>query len=73
MIFEYNTEKINTMQDITISIADLRDLITARHLTDDLQAFNEYNLILSAILRKNRLEQGDIKISLKKPKNKLDI
>lgn len=59
MIFEYH-EKMSTIDQLTISVADLRDLIQARSILDDQQAMNEYKLILDSILHKNRLDPHSI-------------
>ncbi|MBR8150491.1 hypothetical protein [Burkholderia vietnamiensis] len=63
MDFIYNNEKISTQDDIKISVADLRDLIQAHELKGG-QALAEYQLIVDAILRKNRLPAGTILIGL---------
>jgi len=58
MDFIYNKEIISTLDEIKISVADLRDLIQARKLFDDRQAIDEYNFIIETILRKNNLSRN---------------
>ena len=64
MICEYDKERISTQDELKISLADLRDLIQAYEIKVPEQAFNEYALILEAILRKNNLPKGTISLDV---------
>lgn len=57
MDFIYNIDKIRTTDEITISVADLRDLVQAYTLQES-EAENEYQNILDSIAHKNRLDSG---------------
>ncbi|WP_146055327.1 hypothetical protein [Paraburkholderia eburnea] len=57
MEFIYNRDKIRTTDDITISVADLRDLIQACTLQES-DAEGEYQIILDSIAHKNHLDSG---------------
>lgn len=65
MIFQYNKDKIQTTDHITISVADLRDLIQAHDLDDLDHKKAEIDLIISCILHKNHYDVGDMKVQLK--------
>ena len=59
MQFNYNHEKIKTTDELKISVADLRDLIQAAGLSGNAQTL-EYQAIIAAIERKNRMQKGSI-------------
>lgn len=71
MEFIYNKNKIKTtdnltisadqLQELIISVADLRDLVQANDLNAD-DKIAEINYILSCICHKNRLENTDLKV-----------
>lgn len=65
MEFIYNDKKISTLDEIKISVADLRDLIQAGELlaVNEEQAIAEYRLIVEGILRKNRLPVGTVLVN----------
>ncbi|MDN7880511.1 hypothetical protein [Burkholderia aenigmatica] len=56
MQFIYNKQSITTQDRITISIADLRDLVQAHGLSKN-DAINEYAVILRCIAHKNHLDE----------------
>lgn len=62
--FKYDKNLINTEKDITISVADLRDLINANSLKpQDMK--DEVWLILQSIIRKNGFEKNTFAVDFK--------
>lgn len=59
--FEYDKNLIDTEQEITISVADLRDLINANSLKPQ-DKKDEVHLILQCIMKKNRLQKDTFKV-----------
>jgi len=62
MNFIYDKKLISTLDEIKMSVADLRDLINAGRLSDERQLIEEYNLIIKCILYKNNLKDKSIYI-----------
>ena len=64
--FEYDNSKISTVDEIKISIADLRDLIQSANLISNSDGHykNEVSEILRSIIRKNRMAPGVICITV---------
>lgn len=59
--FKYDHSKITTQDDLTISVADLRDLLNCINMDADHETVDaELGAILSGINRKNRLESGTV-------------
>lgn len=54
--FEYDKNLINTEKDLTISVADLRDLINS-HLLNPQDRKDEIYLILQSIMHKNHFDK----------------
>lgn len=55
--FDYDKNLIDTQKDITISVADLRDLINSNGLKpQDMK--DEVYLILQCIMKKNHLQKN---------------
>ena len=58
MNFIYNKEKLTTQDDLLLSVADLRDVIQAFTISNEVQRLQELQLILESIVRKNKLPSG---------------
>lgn len=62
MEFHYDKFILTTQTDLTISLADLRDLIQAKFIKDDDLRWAEMQMILNQICRKNHLPPGSINL-----------
>ncbi len=60
MNFIYNKEKLTTHDDLLLSVADLRDVIQAFTISNEVQRLQELQLILESIVRKNKLPTGSL-------------
>ncbi len=60
MNFIYNKEKLTTQDDLLLSVADLRDVIQAFTISNEVQRLQELQLILESIVRKNKLPTGSL-------------
>lgn len=58
----YDKDRIFTTDEITISVADLRDLIRAWEVGYWEEAKNEFQHILDSIAHKNRLKPGTLTV-----------
>lgn len=58
----YDKDRISTTDEITITIADLRDLIRAWELGYWQEAQNEFQHIVDSIAHKNRLKLGTLSV-----------
>lgn len=54
----YDKDKLTTTDELIISVADLRDLISAWEVGHWEEAKNEFQHILDSIVHKNRLQPG---------------
>ena len=62
MNFIYNKEKLTTQDDLLLSVADLRDVIQAFTISNEVQRLQELQLILESIVRKNKLPSGALDV-----------
>ena len=58
MNFIYNKENLTTPEQLLVSVADLRDVIQAFTISNEVQRLQELQLILESIVRKNKLPSG---------------
>ena len=58
--FNYDKSQINSINELTVSVADLRDLVQAFSIGNDAQQIQELKIILESIVRKNRLLPGAV-------------
>ena len=56
--FIYNKENLTTQDQLLVSVADLRDVIKAFTISNEVQRLQELQLILESIVRKNKLPSG---------------
>ena len=56
--FNYDKSQLNSANELTVSVADLRDLVQAFSIENDAQKIQELKIILKSIVRKNRLLPG---------------
>ena len=60
--FNYDKSQINSINELTVSVADLRDLVQAFAIGNDAQKIQELKIILESIVRKNRLLPGAVDV-----------
>ena len=60
MEFIYDSQILSTTSMLSVSVADIRDLIQAFEIEDDDQKVQELQLVLDCISRRNRLPSGAI-------------
>ena len=60
--FNYDKSQINSINELTVSVADLRDLVQAFAIGNDAQQIQELKIILESIVRKNRLLPGAVDV-----------
>ena len=56
--FFYDKNKLTTQEQLLVSVADLRDVIQAFTISNEVQRLQELQLILESIVRKNKLPSG---------------
>lgn len=64
MNFIYNKENLTTQDQLLVSVADLRDVIQAFTISNEVQRLQELQLILESIVRKNKLPSGALGVEL---------
>ncbi|MCK4161423.1 hypothetical protein HFK89_02940 [Ralstonia pseudosolanacearum] len=62
MNFTYDKNSLTTQDELIVSVADLRDVIQAFTISNEVQRLQELQLILKSILRKNRLPSGSLNV-----------
>ena len=62
--FDYDRAKVSTTDQITVSIADLRDLVNASFLADKAGVVLEVSELLKSIEHKNRPPQNCFSVNL---------
>jgi hypothetical protein len=60
--FVYNKDVLNTLDELQISVADLRDLVNASQMRDEVAQWAELKMVLCSIVRKNKLPTGAVDI-----------
>lgn len=60
--FNYDKSQLNSINELTVSVADLRDLVQAFSIGNDAQQIQELKIILESIVRKNRLLPGAVDV-----------
>ena len=60
--FNYDKSQLNSINELTVSVADLRDLVQAFTIGNDAQKIQELKIILESIVRKNRLLPGAVDV-----------
>ena len=60
--FNYDKSQITSIDELTVSVADLRDLVQAFTIGNDAQKIQEMKIILESIVRKNRLLPGAVDV-----------
>ena len=58
--FNYDKSQLNSINELTVSVADLRDLVQAFTIGNDAQKIQELKIVLESIVRKNRLLPGAV-------------
>jgi hypothetical protein len=58
--FNYDKSQLTSINDLVVSVADLRDLVQAFTIENDAQKIQELKIILESIVRKNRLLPGAV-------------
>ena len=64
MNFIYNKENLTTQDQLLVSVADLRDVIQAFTISNEIQRLQELQLILESIVRKNKLPSGSLGVEM---------
>ena len=60
--FNYDKSQLTSIDELTVSVADLRDLVQAFTIENDAQKVQELKTILESIVRKNRLLPGALEV-----------
>ena len=60
--FNYDKSQLNSINELTVSVADLRDLVQALSIGNDAQQIQVLKIILESIVRKNRLLPGAVDV-----------
>ena len=60
--FNYDKSQLNSINELTVSVADLRDLVQAFTIGNDAQKIQELKIVLESIVRKNRLLPGAVDV-----------
>jgi hypothetical protein len=60
--FNYDKSQLTSIDELTVSVADLRDLVQAFTIGNDAQKIQELKIILESIVRKNRLLPGAVDV-----------
>ena len=60
--FNYDKSQITSINELTVSVADLRDIVQAFTIGNDAQKIQELKIILESIVRKNRLLPGAVDV-----------
>lgn len=60
--FNYDKSQLTSIDELTVSVADLRDLVQAFTIGNDAQQIQELKIILESIVRKNRLLPGAVDV-----------
>ena len=58
--FNYDKSQLTSIDELTVSVADLRDIVQAFTIGNDTQKIQELKIILESIVRKNRLLPGAV-------------
>ena len=58
--FNYDKSQLTSINELTVSVVDLRDLVQAFTIGNDAQKIQELKIILESIVRKNRLLPGAV-------------
>lgn len=58
--FNYDKSQLTSANELTISVADLRDVVQAFSIENNAQKIQELKIILESIVRKNRLLPGAV-------------
>jgi hypothetical protein len=61
-VFQYDKNTLTTQSELLVSLADLRDVIQAFTIQDEVQRLQELHVVLSSIVRKNKLPNGAMKV-----------
>ena len=60
--FNYDKSQLTSIDELTVSVADLRDIVQAFTIGNDTQKIQELKIILESIVRKNRLLPGAVDV-----------
>lgn len=61
-IFHYDRNTFTTQSELLVSVADLRDVIQAFTIPDEVQRLKELQVVLESIVRKNKLPTGSLSV-----------
>ena len=61
--FNYDKSQLTSIDELTVSVADLRDLVQAFTIGNDAQKIQELKIVLESIVRKNRLLPGAVDVN----------
>ena len=61
--FNYDKSQLTSINELTVSVADLRDIVQAFTIGNDTQKIQELKIILESIVRKNRLLPGAVDVN----------
>ena len=56
----YDKGAATTQSELLVSVADLRDLVQAFTIPDEIQRLQELQVVLASIVRKNKLPNGSL-------------
>ena len=60
--FYYDKSQLTSIDELTVSVADVRDLVQAFTIENDAQKIQELKIILESVVRKNRLLPGAVDV-----------
>ena len=60
--FNYDKSQLTSIDELTVSVAHLRDLVQAFTIGNDAQQIQELKIIIESIVRKNRLLPGAVDV-----------
>ena len=60
--FNYDKSQLTSINELTVSVADLRDIVQAFTIGNDAQKILELKIVLESIVRKNRLLPGAVDV-----------
>ena len=61
--FIYDKNQLTTIDEISVSVAVLRDLVQTLNIQNEAQKLQELKTILDRVVRKNRLLPGAVGVS----------
>ncbi|WP_175789430.1 hypothetical protein [Burkholderia cenocepacia] len=59
-VFQYDKNTLTTQSELSVLVADLRDLIQTFSVPDEVQRLQELQVVFASIVRKNKLPNGSL-------------